>query len=153
MGLLSTIFGSGGSKTSSTATQSTTNTDNSVGGSSGVIATGGSTINYLDKDVAMAALDKATELGKAAFGQSDNFLQGALKIADKSAAVTEASRIANNNLAQNLAETAISRVQQSAQSDPVQVVNTLAKYGAWALAGIAAIVALVVLSKSKPARP
>ena len=153
MGLLSSIFGGGGSSTTSTANQTTTNTDNSVGGSSGIIATGGSTINYLDKDVAMAALDKATELGKAAFGQSDNFLQGALKFADNSAAVTEASRIANNNLAQTLAETAISRVQQSAQSDPVQVVNTIAKYGAWALGGIAAIVALVVLSKSKPARP
>ena len=58
--------GGGGGSTSSSSNQSTTtqNTDARIANESGVIAQGGSTINYnvqsVDKDVAKAALDFAT---------------------------------------------------------------------------------------------
>jgi len=121
-------------------TQKTDIRDSSVSGGS-ISATQGSTINYLDSNVAMAALETATNLGKASLSQSGDFVTGVLQLADKQSAQVEAARVGNNNLAKDLAETAISKVQQSGQSDSVQTVGALtSKTGA-----IVAIVALLGL--------
>jgi hypothetical protein len=142
MGFLSKIFGGGGSSsanTSSTASQTTTNTDSSVGGSSGVIATGNSTINYLGENVAMSALDTASELGRAGLSASGDFVAAAVKINADNATVTENSRIGNNNLARDLAYNAIEKVQALAQPAEVQAANVAGKYIVYIAAAAAAV--------------
>jgi hypothetical protein len=131
----------GSSKSASTQT-STVNDSKIYAESGAVAASGGSTINYLASDVAMAALETAADLGKASISQSGEVLTGVLDLADKNAAVTEASRISNNNLAQSLAETAIQNVKESAQSDQIQLVSVIAKYGALIVGGLAVVLFL-----------
>jgi hypothetical protein len=139
-------------KTKSTAktSQSSVTTDNKVVASDNAItATGGSTINFLSKDVAMGALETAADLGKSAISFSGDALTGILDLADKNAAVTEASRIGNNNLAQSLAETAIQNVKESAQSDQIQLVTVIAKYGAIIVGALVVVFFLFRKSSSK----
>ena len=142
MGFLSKILGgssSSSANTTSTANQTTTNTDSSVNGSSGVTATAGSTINFLDKNVAMAALDSATELGKAGLSASGAFVDAAVKMNADNATVTENSRIGNNNLARDLAYNAIDKVQALAQPADVQAANVTGKYIVYLAAAAAAV--------------
>ena len=139
------------SKSNSYSTQSSATTYNKIVADNGSIAaSGGSTINYLSKDVAMEALDTAVELGKASIGQSGDVLAGVLELADRNATITENSRIGNTNLARDLATTAIDKVVKNNESADVQVLGTVGKYAAWIVGGIAVIFGLFFLFRSKP---
>lgn len=137
-------------KSSAKTAQTSTTTDNKVvTGDNSITATGGSTINYLSDDVAMGALETAAALGKEAISFSGDALTGLLDLADKNAAVTEASRIGNNNLAESLANTAIQNVKESAQSDQIQLVTVIAKYGAIIVGALVVVFFLFRKSSSK----
>ena len=140
------------SKTESKPTNISTvkTTDNKIVADNGSIAaSGGSTINFLSKDVAMEALETAVELGKASIGQSGKFLDGVIKVADSNAQLTENSRIGNANLARDLAQTAIEKVVKNNESADVQVLSVVGKYGAWIAGAIAAALALFFIFRSK----
>jgi hypothetical protein len=194
MGLFRKLFGGGGSSSSSSSTTQTTQVDNSVvAGSGAITATGGSTINYLDKDVAMGAMDVATELGKRSLSLSGEAISGALdfadtasrrsnefadtanrrsyefaddanrrsydfaqsnqeatiKILDRNADVTEATRVGNANLARDLSNTLASKLEKNTQSADVTLIQTVGKYAA-VIAGIVAVA--VFLSRRNTAR-
>lgn len=139
------------SKSSSKPVTNANTTDNKVvTGDNSVTATGGSVINFLSKDVAMEALDTAVELGKASIGQSGEVLAGVLELADRNATITENSRIGNNNLARDLATTAIDKVVKNNESADVQVLSVVGKYGAWIVGGIAVIFGLFLFFRQKP---
>lgn len=141
------------SSSKSNASQSSSTTDNRVVAAEGSItATGGSTINYLDADVAQGAMDLAQSLGNSGLALASNTIEGGfqtfIELADRQALVTEASRVANNNLAQSLAETAISKVTKNAENPNVAVVESAAKAAQFVALG-AGVIALVIYLKKK----
>jgi hypothetical protein len=139
------------SKSKSTSAQTSATTDNRVvADGEAIVATGGSTINYLSDDVAQSALEAAVELGKSSLALSGEGIAASYDFADKIAIATETARVDNNNLARDLASEAIRKVEQNAQSADVQVLNTVGKYAAIIAGAIAALVALFALSR--PAR-
>jgi hypothetical protein len=138
------------SKPITTTTSNVETTDNKIVADNGSIAaSGGSTINFLSKDVAMEALETAVELGKASIGQSGAFLDGVIQVADANAQLTENSRIGNANLALDLAQTAIDKVVKNNESADVQVLSVVGKYGAWIAGALAAAFALFFIFRSK----
>lgn len=141
------------SSSKSNASQSSSTTDNRVVAAEGSItATGGSTINYLDKDVALGAMDLSEALGKAGLSLASTTVEGGfqtfIQLADQQAKVTEASRVANNNLAQSLAETAISKVTKNAENPNVAVVDSVTK-AAQFVALASGVIGLVIYFKKK----
>ncbi len=201
MGLFSKLFGGGGSSSSSTSTTQTNQTDNSVvAGSGAITATGGSTINYMDANVAMGALDAASELGKRSLALSGDTISGAfdfadtanrragevaqgsldfarraqegafdfadtanrrgyafaesnqdatIRILDRNADVTEATRVGNANLARDMSATLADKLEKNTQPADVTLVQTLGKYAA-IITGV--IVVAMFMSRRNPSR-
>lgn len=134
------------SKSSSASSQSSATTDNKIVAEAGAVAaSGGSTINFLSSDVALAALETARDLGESSLAFSGQAISGVVKIADQNAAITEASRVDNNNLARDLANTAISKVEQNARPVEAQVLGVVGKYGAIIAAVVAGLIGLALV--------
>jgi hypothetical protein len=81
------------------------------------------------------------------FAQSNQ--EATIKILDRNADVTEATRVGNANLARDLSNTLASKLEKNTQSADVTLIQTVGKYAA-VIAGIVAVA--VFLSRRNTAR-
>lgn len=132
------------SKTNVSPSQSTANADNgstSTSASIGSVTAGKNGSNFdsittLDADVANNAITVSAELGKQALALSGETIAGAYELFDRQAAITEASRIGNENLARDTVQTLASKLERNTQNDAVTLLQTVGKYAAVSILGL-----------------
>lgn len=146
------------SKSTSASTQSTATSDNRVvAEGQAVVVSGGGTINYLDADVAKAALDAATELGRAgidlggdaqarSIALAEGVGEGLLDFVNKRSAEEDAARIRSLEMADQLSSRSFALADEKTQSADDKVFN-LGRVALYVGGGLAALLLLVAASR------